>query len=241
MYNRPTFMTESLLTSTQFWWWASLIIPLVVGLYAHHKITSTYARYVRVPSRGGLTGRDAAEFVMRKAGITNVAIVETQGHLTDHYDPMRRQLVLSSENYHGTSLAALGVAAHEAGHAIQHKVGYAPLNMRMGLVPLVNFAGSVLPFVMLGGFFLGSMGGIFIDIGIACYLAITLFHLITLPVEFDASRRAKVELAGLGIISADEAPGVTRTLDAAAFTYVAAFLGSIINLIYLIMLRRERE
>lgn len=232
---------ETILFSSRVWQMAAILVPLVVGLYAHFRITSTYAKYVRVPSRGNLTGRDAAEFVLKSGGISNVQIVEIPGELTDHYDPMRKVLALSSGNYSGTSLAALGVAAHEAGHALQDKQGYLPMNIRMGLVPVVNIAGSVLPYIMLGGLFFGAMGGMILDIGIACYAAIALFHLVTLPVEFDASNRAKAQLAGLGIVDAQEAVGVRKTLDAAGFTYVAAFVGSLINLIYLIMLRNERS
>ena len=200
-----------------------------------------YHKYAQIPSHTGMTGRDAAAAVMQKAGINNVAIEEVEGELSDHYDPTRRVLALSSENYHGTSIAAIGVSAHEAGHAIQHKQGYAPMNFRMGLVPSVNVAGSILPFVILGGFFFGRAGGWLLDVGIGCYLAITLFHLVTLPVEFDASNRAKVQLAGSGIADANEMKGVRDMLDAAGFTYVASFLASIINLVYLIVLRNEQR
>jgi uncharacterized protein len=179
--------------------------------------------------------------VMARAGITDVSIEETGGHLTDHYDPMHKRLVLSSENYRGTSLAALGVAAHEAGHAIQHKVGYSMLKTRMALVPITQITSQILPFVMIGGFIFGGIGGMMLDIGILCYAVLTLFHLVTLPVEFDASRRANVELAGLGIIERDEAPGVKETLDAAALTYVAAFLSSLLHLLYLLSMRRSED
>lgn len=234
-------MDYSLFISSKFWWIISLVVPLVVGLYAHLRVTGTYAKYSKVPARSGITGRDAAEMVMKNAGLQNIQIVEIEGELTDHYDPTKKILALSSPNYRGNSLAALGVAAHEAGHAIQHKQGYAPMNFRMSLVPSVNVAGNLLPFVIMGGFLFGQAGGFLLDIGIGCYLAITLFHLVTLPVEFDASKRAKAQLAGLGVIDARELVGVNKTLDAAGFTYVASFLASIINLIYLILLRRERE
>lgn len=227
--------------STQFWWLASLIIPIVLGVYAHMRVTGAYRKYAQVPVKGGMTGRDAAAAVMRHAGITNVKIVEIPGEMTDHYDPVRKKLALSSENYHGHTIAAVGVAAHEAGHAIQDKVGYAPMNIRLGLVPTVNFAGSILPFVIMGGFFFGQAGGMLLDIGIGCYLAITVFHLVTLPVEFDASRRAKQQLVALGITQRGETRGINETLDAAGFTYVASFLASLLNLVYLVMLRRERE
>lgn len=218
-----------------------LLLSFVFALYAQTKISSAYNKNVKIPSRGGITGREAAEAVMARAGITDVSIEETGGHLTDHYDPMHKRLVLSSENYRGTSLAALGVAAHEAGHAIQHKVGYSMLKTRMALVPITQITSQVLPFIMIGGFFFGGLGGMMLDIGILCYAVLTLFHLVTLPVEFDASRRANVELAGLGIIGRDEAPGVKETLDAAALTYVAAFLTSLLHLLYLLSMRRSED
>ena len=133
---------------------ALIIIPLIIGMYAQMRVSGSYSRFSQVRSRGGLTGLDAARAVLRSAGIDDVEIVPIEGHLTDHYDPTRKVLALSRENYSGTSLAALGVAAHEAGHAIQHKEKYAPLQLRMSLVPITNFACSLLPIVMLGGFFL---------------------------------------------------------------------------------------
>jgi uncharacterized protein len=218
-----------------------LLLSFVFALYAQTRVSSVYNRNVQIPSRGRITGREAAQAVMARAGITDVSIEETGGHLTDHYDPMHKRLVLSSENYHGTSLAALGVAAHEAGHAIQHKIGYSMLKTRMALVPITQITSQILPFIMIGGFFFGGLGGVMLDVGILCYAVLTLFHLVTLPVEFDASRRANAELAGLGIIGRDEAPGVKETLDAAALTYVAAFLTSLLHLLYLLTMRRNEE
>lgn len=213
-------------------------IALVFGLYAQQRVTSAYNKNKKIPSRGRITGREAAEAVMRRAGIQDVQIVPIRGHLTDHYDPMNKRLALSQENYSGTSLAALGVAAHEAGHAIQHKVGYRALKARMALVPATMISSQLLPFVIMGGIFFAQFAFL-IDVGIILYFILTLFHLITLPVEFDASKRARVELAGLGIIEADEEKGVTETLNAAGLTYVAAFVGSLLNLIMLILLRRN--
>ena len=218
-----------------------LLLSFVFALYAQTRVSSAYNKNAQIPSRGRITGREAAEAVMARAGITDVTIEETGGHLTDHYDPMNRRLVLSSENYRGTSLAALGVAAHEAGHAIQHKVGYSMLKTRMALVPVTQITSQILPFIMIGGFFFGGLGGVMLDVGILCYAVLTLFHLVTLPVEFDASRRARVELAGLGIIGRDEEPGVTETLNAAALTYVAAFLTSLLHLLYLLSMRRSDD
>lgn len=219
--------------------WPLLIFTMIFALYAQMRVSGAYNKNIRVPSRGRITGREAAAAVMARAGINNVEIVETGGHLTDHYDPLHRRLVLSSANYRGTSLAALGVAAHEAGHAIQHKTGYAMLRARMALVPITQISSQILPFVIIGGFFFRGFGGFMLDIGILCYAVLTLFHLVTLPVEFDASRRAKAELAGLGIIQRDEAPGVSETLNAAALTYVAAFASSLVNLLWLLMARRN--
>ncbi len=217
-----------------------IIVPIIVGLYAQMKITSAYETYSKVKSRGNLTGRDAAEAVMRAAGIDDVKIVSIQGHLTDHYDPTKKVLALSQENYSGTSLAALGVAAHEAGHAIQHKQHYAPLNLRMTLVPITSFASQLLPIVMLAGFFLfHSIVTIYVAIGI--YLILTVFQLVTLPVEFDASARAKKYLMNLGVIEGNESTGVAKVLDAAALTYVAAFVSSLGWLLYMISMANDRR
>jgi hypothetical protein len=214
------------------------IAAFVFAMWAQMKVKSAYNKYSNIPSRGGITGYEAAEAVMRKAGITNVEIVRVPGVLTDHYDPVNRRLALSDHNYQGSSLAAIGVAAHEAGHAIQHKVGYSMMTIRQTMAPVVNIAASFLPIIMIGGLFLRLLPwGLAIDIGIIIYALLTLFHLVTLPVEFDATARAKRELDSLGIISADEAPGVAATLSAAGLTYVAAFAGSLLNLVYLILLR----
>ena len=213
------------------------VVPtIILAMWAQSKVSSTYNKYARIPSRGQITGAEAAVAVMRNAGISNVKIVKVRGHLTDHYDPIGRKLALSEENYHGTSLAALGVAAHEAGHAVQHKVGYAALKVRMALVPITNIASSILPIVMIGSFFI--IGGAFsyslLKLGILCYVVLTVFQLITLPVEYDASARAKKELVALGILGKEEMIGVDKTLNAAALTYVAAFVSSLSYLMYLL-------
>ena len=215
-------------------------LVMIFSLYAQMRVSSVYNRNAQIPSRGRITGREAAEAVMARAGITDVEIASTEGHLTDHYDPINKRLVLSEENYRGTSLAALGVAAHEAGHAIQHKIGYSMLKLRMALVPATNIVTRALPIVMIAGFFLASgLTGMMLDIAILCYAVLAFFQFVTLPVEFDASRRARVELVGLGIIDRDEMPGVTATLNAAALTYVAAFVSSLMYLLYLLNSRRE--
>ena len=215
-------------------------LVMIFSLYAQMRVSSVYNKNAQIPSRGRITGREAAEAVMARAGITDVEIASTDGHLTDHYDPINKRLVLSEENYRGTSLAALGVAAHEAGHAIQHKIGYSMLKLRMALVPAPNIVTRALPIVMIAGFFLASgLTGMMLDIAILCYAVLAFFQFVTLPVEFDASRRARVELVGLGIIDRDEMPGVTATLNAAALTYVAAFVSSLMYLLYLLNSRRE--
>lgn len=219
-----------------------LIIPtIILGLWAQAKVSSAYNKWKEVPTRSRITGAEAASAVMRNAGINDVEIVEVPGHLTDHYDPMNKRLALSRENYRGHSLAAVGVAAHEAGHAIQHKVGYKALKFRMSLIPMTTFASKILPFVIIGSFFLPFLAAnmIGIKIAIMCYAVLTVFQLVTLPVEFDASKRARLQLAGLGIVQDDEMPGVVKTLNAAGFTYVAAFVASLANLLYLFMLSRE--
>ncbi len=217
-----------------------ILVPIIIGMYAQAKVSSAYEKYSRVATRSGATGRDAAAAVMQSAGIDDVQIVEIAGHLTDHYDPTKKVLALSTENYRGRSIAALGVAAHEAGHAIQHKCAYAPLNLRMALVPITNFACSLLPIVMLGGFFLfNSMITIYAGIGI--YIVLTLFQLITLPVEFDASNRAKAQLRNLRFVDGAEGRGVGEVLDAAAFTYVAAFVSSLGWLLYLLSAANNRR
>jgi Zn-dependent membrane protease YugP len=223
--------------------WIILIgIPMLFGLYAQFRVSSAYNRNLQVPSRGHITGAEAAEAVMKHAGITDVEIVEVEGQLTDHYDPSQKRLALSSDIYRGTSLASLGIAAHEAGHAIQHKVGYAMMGIRQTLVPATQIASSASQLLIILGIVLVSRaassaaGGMFLTLGAAALAVICLFQLVTLPVEFDASRRAKVELVDLGILDADEMHGVHETLDAAALTYVAAFVASLGSLMYILLL-----
>jgi Zn-dependent membrane protease YugP len=218
--------------------WSLFIFVFAFSIYAQIRVSGAYGRNSKIQSRGGITGRDAAAAVMAHAGIHDVEIDETEGHLTDHYDPVQKKLVLSSENYRGTSLAAVGVAAHEAGHALQHKEGFRMLELRMALVPATRIASSVVPFIYLASFiFLRGLSGMILDVAIICFAILTLFQLVTLPVEFDASRRAKTQLVALGILDRDEMPGVNQVLDAAALTYVAAFTGALLNLLYMLSRR----
>ena len=224
-------------------WIALIIVPMLFGLYAQTKIRSAYAKNVQIPSRGRITGREAAEAVMTSAGITNVEIVEVPGELTDHYDPIHRRPALSQHNYRGTSLAALGVAAHEAGHAIQHKVGYSMMTIRQTMAPATQIAASVANFVLIAGIFLisSAIGGKLLLFGAIALGIICVFQFVTLPVEFDASRRAKAQLVNLGIVDRDEMPGVHETLDAAALTYVAAFVASLGSLLHILMMLSGRR
>ena len=220
--------------------WILFIFVFAFSLYAQFRVSSAYSKNLKIPSRGGITGREAAAAVMERAGITDVSIEETDGLLSDHYDPVHKTLVLSSANYRGTSLAAIGVSAHEAGHAIQHKQGFKLLEFRMALVPATQIAAGIIPFIYLASFFfLRGLSGMILDIAIVCYAVLTLFQLVTLPVEYDASRRAKAELVSLGILDRDEMPGVNQTLDAAALTYLAAFVSSLLILLQLLSQRRN--
>jgi uncharacterized protein len=223
--------------------WILLIsIPLVFGLYAQFKVNSAYRKNVQIPSRGRITGREAAAAVMSSAGIQDVEIVRVPGQLTDHYDPINKRLALSELNYQGTSLAALGVAAHEAGHAIQHKAGYAMMNIRQTIAPVTQIAaGASQLLIILGIVLAGSFGGIMLQLGAVALALICFFHLVTLPVEFDATRRAKAQLVSLGIVGRDEMQGVDETLDAAALTYVAAFVAALGSLLHILMLISGRN
>ena len=223
-------------------YWLFAIPGLILGLYAQFKLTSTYGRYLRVPTNRGLTGAQAARSILDNSGLHHMPVQEVGGRLTDHYDPMKKALFLSSENFHGHSIAAVGVAAHEAGHALQHKAAYAPLQFRMMMVPVTRIA----TFAWMGIFILGMvLGGPyfskFLGIAIAIFAIITLFQIITLPVEYDASRRAKAQLLNLGLVHPQESGGVSRVLNAAALTYVAAMVTSVLQLLHLLSLARNRN
>jgi Zn-dependent membrane protease YugP len=218
-----------------YWW---LAIPgLLLGIYAQIKLSSTYNRYSEVPARSGLTGAEAAREILDHAGLSNMPVEEIDGHLTDHFDPAKKALFLSSENYRGNSLAAVGVAAHESGHALQQQAAYGLFNLRMWLVPATQFATSASYGLFFLGMFLG--GALFaklIAIAVILFAVITLFQVVTLPVEIDASRRAKQQLLKLGLVQPDEGPAISKVLNAAAMTYVAAMVSSVLQLLRLIML-----
>jgi uncharacterized protein len=206
---------------------------LAISLLATWRVKRIYHRYSQIPAASGATGAEVAAAILDRAGIHDVEIVSHNEMLGDHYDPMNKRLVLSDQNYHGNSLAALGVAAHECGHAIQHQIAYAPLTWRMAAVGATNYAQYALYLPMFGlmtGFMTGYTAAI---VSSVAWGVIMLFNLITLPVEFDASSRAKKILSGMGFIgSEEEMTGVRKTLDAAGWTYVAAFITSLAYLIW---------
>jgi uncharacterized protein len=172
--------------------------------------------------------------------LREVPVRETHGHLTDHYDPMRRALVLSSANFHGRSLAAVGVAAHEAGHALQHQAAYAPLKLRMMMVPVTQIATFAWQGILIAGLVFGLLAK-FALIAVGIFAVITLFQLVTLPVEFDASRRARHQLLRLGLVQHHERPHVSKVLNAAAMTYVAAMVSAVMHLLYFLFLARGQR
>jgi len=220
-------------------WLLYIGFPLLLGLYAQWKVTSTIRKYSQIPTVGNVTGAEIAHRILDAAQIRDVQVEEINGMLGDHYDPTSKRLCLSSDVYHSASVAAVGIAAHETGHAIQHARAYAPLKARMMIVPVTSIASRILPFAIIGGFFFHITG--LITIGIYCYLALLIFQLITLPVEFDASRRAKIILQQMGIIQpGEEAIGVNKVLNAAAWTYVAAFIATLGNLLWLLSARDRR-
>lgn len=224
-----------------FWdyWW--LAIPgLILGLYAQIKLSATYGKYLEVGNQAGLTGAQAAREILDNAGLTNIPVEEIDGRLTDHYDPSKKALFLSAENFEGRSISAVGVAAHEAGHALQQKAAYALFNFRMMMVPATQFASYAWSGILLLGFILrGAYFSKFIGIAIGIFAVITLFQVVTLPVEYDASRRAKEQLLKLGLVQPNEGGAVGKVLNAAALTYVAAMLSSILQLLQLLMIARN--
>lgn len=215
-------------------------VPLAFGLWAQYRVSSAFKAWKEVPVATGYTGAETALRILADAGITDVRVEEINDMLGDHYDPSGKRLCLSTDVYRGNSVASVGIAAHECGHALQHQMNYGPLNLRMQIVPATQFASQILPFVILGGFFFHMTG--LITLGIACYAILMVFQLVTLPVEFDASNRAKAILQRMGIVAqGEEAGGVDAVLNAAALTYVAAFVAALGNLIYLIMARNHDE
>jgi Zn-dependent membrane protease YugP len=215
-------------------------LPLIIGLWAQFRVTAAFRKWGEVRASSNITGAECAREILQAAQIPDVNVVETNDFLGDHYDPTSKRLCLSSNVYNTPSVAALGIAAHETGHAIQHAKAYVPLMARMTIVPVTQVASQLLPFVIFGGLFFRISG--LITLGIYCYLILVVFQLITLPVEFDASRRAKIILQQMGIIQpGEETTGVNKVLNAAALTYVAAFIAALGNLLWLLSMRDRRD
>jgi len=220
-------------------WLFYIGVPLIIALWAQFRVSSAFRKWGEVRASSNITGAECAREILAAAQIHGVDVVETNDFLGDHYDPTSKKLCLSSNVYNTPSVAALGIAAHETGHAIQHAKAYAPLKARMAIVPVTMFASRLLPFVIFGGLFFHITG--LITLGIYCYLILLVFQLITLPVEFDASRRAKIILQQMGIVQpGDEVAGVNKVLNAAALTYVAAFIAALGNLLWLLSVRDRR-
>ncbi len=213
-----------------------VLIGVILSLAASTKVKSTFARYSKVRSMTGMTGAEAAQRLLNSQGIYDVTVRRVPGSLSDHYDPRTKTVNLSDDVYSSTSVAAIGVAAHECGHAIQHAVGYAPLNFRSALVPIANFGSQISWPLILIGILIGGFGSPIVQLGIILFSLAVLFQLVTLPVEFNASSRAVRLLDSTGILSGNEVDGTRRVLGAAALTYVAAAAGSILQLLRLIIL-----
>jgi len=218
-----------------------IIPPMLLALYASYKVRSAFAEYSRHPARSGLTGAEVAEAILRRNGLGDVPVEPTEGQLTDHYDPRKRVLRLSEPVYRSSSLAALGVAAHEAGHALQDARGYVPLKLRQGIWPVAAFGSNLGPILAMIGILLmlGTHAGwakLVAEVGIVIFAGATFFTVLTLPVEFNASRRALAVLEDGGFITASERPYAKKVLDAAALTYLAAALVSAMMLLRFILL-----
>jgi len=211
----------------------------LLGIYAQFKVKSTYAKAARLPAR--LSGAATARHILDEAGLSNVNIEQVPGHLTDHYDPRHKVLRLSGDIFNGRTLAAAGIAAHEAGHAIQDAKNYAPLVIRNAAVPVASFGSNIGIWMFFGGMILSSyaFGPLLMWAGIALFGAVVFFQVVNLPVEFDASARAKAVLVERGIVPQDEMVHINKVLNAAALTYVAATLQAIMTLLYYIMRARD--
>ncbi|MFZ4524951.1 MAG: zinc metallopeptidase [Chlorobium sp.] len=216
--------------------------PMLLGLWAQFKVKSAFKKYSQVPTQSGISGAEAARRILQRGGLGNVSIETAQGMLSDHYDPGQKVLRLSDEVYRVPSIASVGIAAHEAGHALQDKMGYAPLQLRSIMVPTVSIGSNLGPILFMAGMFLaGTLGTTLAWVGIILFGATALFALVTLPVEFDASRRAKELLVSQGIVSSAEMKGVNAVLDAAALTYVAAAAQAIMQLVYFLSVMNRRN
>jgi len=216
----------------------AFIVPMALGLWAQHRVKSTFAQNLQVPVSHGMTGAQVARRILDSNGLNEVPVEETPGSLSDHYDPRNRSVHLSPEVFHGRSIASTAVGSHEVGHAIQHAQAYAFFRFRSAMFPAVQFASNIWVLFLLGGIFFAITE--FIVLAVALYSVAVLFQFVTLPVEFDASRRAKRQLGDLGLVPATEAGGVNSVLKAAAWTYVAGALAAVAILLYYLSLLSNR-
>lgn len=223
----------------------AFLIAIVLTMYAQSKVNSNFKRYSRVRNQRGITGAQAARTVLDMNGLTNVRIESVAGSLTDHYDPKSRVLRLSQSVYNVNSVAAVSVACHEAGHALQHAENYAPLTFRNSIVPVVNFASRFSWILIIIGIGIAAggnyLGDALFNLGVIFFLAVILFHAVTLPVEFNASKRALVQMESAGIIYEEEQHGAKKVLSAAALTYVASLAVAIANLLRILAMRGSRD
>lgn len=224
------------------WTYLLVLIGVVICMAASSRVRSVFSRYSRVRSHSGMTGKEAAEQILRRNGIYDVQVIHIPGNLTDHYNPGKKTLGLSNSVYNSSSVAAIGVAAHECGHAVQHAVGYAPLSIRGALVPVANF-GSALswPLILIGLLMNSQMSALLINLGILLFSAAVLFQIVTLPVEFNASGRAVKVLESSGMLYPDEVGDVKKVLRAAALTYVASAASMILQFLRLIIIGGRRR
>ena len=228
MYFDPTYML--------------VILGVIICMMASAKMNSTFNKYSRVRNHSGMTGREAAEEILRRAGIYDVRVEHISGNLTDHYDPRSKVLRLSDATYNSTSVAAMGVAAHECGHAVQHEPGYVPLKIRGALVPIANFGSTIAwPLIIIGLFFNSRSSALFLNLGILAFSLAVLFQIVTLPVEFNASNRAIRVLGSSGMLYEDEVKATRKVLTAAALTYVAGAASAILQLLRIILLTGNRR
>lgn len=220
-----------------------LVLPAVIfSIWASSRVNSTYKKYSKINSKRQITGAEAARYVLNSNGVYDVNIEHVSGNLTDHYDPRSKIIRLSDSVYNSTSAAAIGVAAHEAGHALQYAEGYAPIKIRSAIIPVTNITSRLaMPLILIGLIFYGSAATFLAYVGIGCFMFSTLFQLITLPTEFNASRRALNAIEQNGILYDDEIPGAKRVLSAAAMTYVAALAVSVTQLLRLLLIINGRN
>ena len=218
------------------WTYLMVLAGAILSMVASAKVNSTFQRYAKVRSMSGMTGAQVARKILDRNGLTNIPVEHVSGNLSDHYDPSAKVLRLSDSTYNSVSVAAIGVAAHECGHAIQHKEGYGPLKLRTAIVPAANIGSRLgVPIILLGLFF-GGGGSFLVNLGIWVFSLAVLFQIVTLPVEFNASNRALVMLEDYGVLGSDEKRKAKSVLSAAAMTYVAAAASSILQLLRLIIL-----